>query len=221
MDVRLLLLEDDLDLAARILDGLRRAGFATDHVTDLAAADEAVAVTAYDGLVLDRTVPDGDSLTFLRALRRAGDTVPVLVLTARDTIEDRVDGFHEGADDYLVKPFAFAELEVRLRALTRRGAVLRVPVLRAGPVVMDVPRHEVTHDGVLLSLTPKEFGVLEMLLTADGAVVSRSALFEGCWDERSDPMSNVVDVVIAQLRRRLGEPDLIETVRGVGYRIRA
>jgi DNA-binding response OmpR family regulator len=217
--VRLLLLEDDFDLAARLVQDLRRSGFAVDRVATIAETDEAVAVTPYDCVILDRTVPDGDSLTLLQSWRRAKVQVSVLVLTARDTVADRVDGFHVGADDYLVKPFAFAELEVRIRALARRQAVHRDPVLRAGPIEMDVPRHMVTQDGVLLSLTVKEFGVLEMLLRAHGAVLTRTDLFEGCWDERTDPTSNVVDVVIGQLRKRLGNAALIETVRGVGYRI--
>ena len=219
--MRLLLLEDDLDLAAQLCAGLRRAGFAVDHVATIAAADLAVTVTDYDCLVLDRTVPDGDALTMVRVLRDRGDEVAVVVLTARDTVEDRVDGFHVGADDYLVKPFAFAELEVRVRAVTRRRGRTRAPVLRAGDVALDVPRHEVTRGGVLLSLTAKEFAVLEMLLAADGEVRTRTDLFEGCWDERTDPSSNVVDAVVAQLRKRLGRPDPIETLRGVGYRIRS
>lgn len=218
--MRVLVLEDDAGLARRLLIELRRAGFAADHMTTLAEADEAVFITAYDALVLDRTVPDGDALTLVQALRAANQLVPILLLTARDTVQDRVDGFHAGADDYLVKPFAVAELEVRLRAITRRHHEHRAPVLSTGPVTLDAARHEVTADGVLLSLTAKEFGVLELLLRANGAVVSRAALFEGCWDERADPSSNVVDVVIGQLRRRLDEhASLVETVRGVGYRI--
>jgi two-component system copper resistance phosphate regulon response regulator CusR len=212
-------MEDDFDLAARLVQGLRGAGFAVDHVATLGQADEAVAVVAYDGVVLDRTVPDGDSLTLLQAWRQSGVHVPVLVLTARDTIGDRVAGFQVGADDYLVKPFAFAELEARLRALTRRNAARRAPILRVGSLELDVARHTVTQDGVLLTLTAKEFGVLEMLMGADGAALSRATLFDGCWDERTDPLSNVVDVVVGQLRKRLGDPSLIETLRGVGYRM--
>jgi DNA-binding response OmpR family regulator len=219
--VRVLLLEDDADLATTLLTSLRRSGFAVDHASSLAEADEAVAITDYDCLVLDRSVPDGDSLSLVRQLRATADDVAVLMLTARDTVEDRVDGFHDGADDYLVKPFAYAELEVRIRALGRRRTVDRTPVLHAGDVSLDSPRHEVTRAGVLLSLGPKEFAVLEMLMAARGDVLSRTALFEGCWDERTDPTSNVVDAVLVQLRKRLGAPDLIETVRGVGYRIRA
>lgn len=218
--MRVLLLEDDFDLARTLLSSLRRSGFAADHAATLEQAGEAVTVTHFDCLILDRTVPDGDSLSLVRQLRAAADDVPVLMLTARDTIEDRVDGFHDGADDYLVKPFAFAELEVRIRALGRRRQVTRSPMLHAGDLALDGPRHEVTRGGVLLSLTPKEFAVLEMLMRADGDVVSRTALFEGCWDELSDPSSNVVDALLVQLRRRLGAPDPIETVRGVGFRIR-
>lgn len=217
--MRLLLLEDDVDLARELVAALRRSGFGVDHVTTLADADLAVSITDHDCLVLDRSVPDGDALTLVTALRARGDDVGVLLLTARDTVDDRVSGFHAGADDYLVKPFAFAELEVRIRAVARRHAPSRSAVLTVGDLVLDVPRHEVTRGGVLLSLGPKEFAVLEMLLAADGAVLSRTALFEGCWDERTDPVSNVVDAVVALLRRRLGTPDVIETVRGVGYRV--
>ncbi|WP_144763216.1 response regulator transcription factor [Curtobacterium sp. 9128] len=218
--MRVLLLEDDVDLARELVGALRRSGFAVDHVATLADADEAIALAPYDCLVLDRSLPDGDALSVVEDLRRRGTETGILVLTARDTVVDRVAGFHAGADDYLVKPFAFAELEVRIRAVARRGTRERTPVLRSGDVELDVPRHEVTRGGVLLSLGPKEFAVLEMLLDARGDVLSRTALFEGCWDERTDPMSNVVDAVVAQLRRRLGAPDPIETVRGVGYRIR-
>jgi DNA-binding response OmpR family regulator len=217
--MRLLLLEDDVDLARELVAGLRRSGFGVDHVSTIADADLAVAVTEYDCLVLDRSVPDGDALTLVRTLRAREERTGILLLTARDAVEDRVSGFHAGADDYLVKPFAFAELEVRIRAVARRHTAARAAVLTAGDLVLDVPRHEVTRGGVLLSLGPKEFAVLEMLLAADGAVLSRSALFEGCWDERTDPVSNVVDAVVAQLRRRLGPPDVVETVRGVGYRV--
>ncbi len=215
--MRVLLLEDDDDLAARVLQGLRRSGFAVDHVRTLGEADMAVSIAPYDSVVLDRMVPDGDSLTLLESWRSRSVHVPALILTARDTVQDRVDGFHHGADDYLVKPFALVELEVRIRALARRRLSPGGGVLRAGSIEMDVPRHTVTREGVLLSLTAKEFGVLEMLLRAAGRVLTRTDLFEGCWDERTDPTSNVVDVVIGQLRRRLGTPDPIQTVRGVGY----
>ncbi|MBE7162881.1 MAG: winged helix-turn-helix domain-containing protein [Williamsia herbipolensis] len=217
--MRLLLLEDDVDLSRELVAGLRRSGFGVDPVGTLADADFAVAVTDYDCLVLDRSVPDGDALSLVESLRARGDAVGVLLLTARDTVDDRVSGFHAGADDYLVKPFAFAELEVRIRAVSRRRTADRAPVLGVADITLDVPRHEVARSGVLLSLGPKEFAVLEMLLAADGDVLSRTALFEGCWDERTDPSSNVVDAVVAQLRRRLGAPDVIETVRGVGYRV--
>ena len=217
--MRVLLLEDDVDLGGELIRGLRRSGFAVDYAGTIAEADFLASTTAYDCLVLDRSVPDGDALGLVQRLRMRGDTVGVLLLTARDRVEDRVNGFHAGADDYLVKPFAFAELEVRIRSVGRRRSPDRAPELHTGDLTLNVARHEVTRSGVLLSLGPKEFAVLEMLLNANGGVVSRAALFEGCWDERTDPMSNVVDAVMAQLRRRLGSPDLVETVRGVGYRV--
>jgi DNA-binding response OmpR family regulator len=217
--MRLLLLEDDPELAPEIVMGLRERGFGVDHATTIAQADEAITVTNYDCLVLDRTVPDGDSLDLVAALRARGELVPVLLLTARALVSDRVAGFETGADDYLVKPFAFAELVARLRALSRRRDVVRPPVLAVGDLELDVPRHTVTRAGILLYLTAKEFSVLEVLMEHGGDVVSRSELIDRCWDDASDPSSNVVDVLIGQLRKRLGAPDPIETIRGVGYRM--
>ncbi len=183
--VRVLLLEDDPELGPAVAVALRRAGLAVDLVATLAAADLALSVHGYDTAVFDRMVPDGDALDLVRVHRGRGWSVPVLFLTARDRVEDRVDGFHAGGDDYLVKPFA---------------------VRRAG---------------VQLTLTPKEFAVLELLVARAGTVVSRTELITHCWDEMADPASNVVDVVVAQLRRKLGDPPLVATVRGAGYRVDA
>ncbi|MFE4336673.1 winged helix-turn-helix domain-containing protein [Streptomyces sp. NPDC056831] len=219
--MRILVLEDDPELGPAIAAGLREAGFAVDLAVNLADADFKLAVNSYDCLVADRMLPDGDALTLLAAQRKAGSTLPVLLLTALDAVSDRVAGFEHGADDYLVKPFASAELTARVRSLCRRGQPARPPVLRVGDVELDVPRRRVLRAGVLLTLTAKEFAVLEVLLLRAGEVVTRTELIERCWDEMSEPLSNVVDVLISQLRRRLGPPEVIATVRGIGYRIAA
>ncbi|ARC58562.1 Transcriptional regulatory protein QseB [Frondihabitans sp. 762G35] len=217
--MRLLLLEDDEVLRDEVAGRLRRAGFGVDEVTTLSDARFQIDVTAYDCLVLDRTVPDGDAVDLVSSLRATGVAAPVLFLTARDSIAERVDGFEHGGDDYLVKPFAFAELVARVRALSSRAARPPTTELTAGDLRLDPLRHQVTRAGVLLSMTPKEFAVLEVLMEEPGAVVSRSRLIDRCWDEVHDPASNVVDVVVWQLRRTLGAPDPVETVRGVGYRV--
>ncbi|MFI6682484.1 winged helix-turn-helix domain-containing protein [Streptomyces sp. NPDC050485] len=217
--MRVLVLEDDPELGPVITRELREAGFAVDFAADLADADLKLAVNTYDCLIADRTLPDGDALTLLAAQRRAGSTLPILLLTALDAVTDRVAGFEHGADDYLVKPFAFAELNARVRTLCRRGQPARLPELRVGDLELDLPRRRVRRDGVLLTLTAKEFAVLEVLMLRADEVVTRTELIERCWDEQTEPLSNVVDVLIGQLRRRLGPPELIVTVRGVGYRI--
>jgi DNA-binding response OmpR family regulator len=216
--MRVLVLEDDPELGVEIAGGLRSVGYAVDLVATIADADLSVAVNGYDCLVLDRILPDGDGLELVRELRAAGSRLPVLMLTALDTVGDRVSGFTEGADDYLVKPFAFAELAARVGALCRRADQPQPALLRAGGLELDTARKRVRRDGVLLSLGAKEFAVLELLMVRAGQVVSRTDLIEHCWDEQADPVSNVVDAVIAQLRRKLGPP-VISTVRGAGYLI--
>jgi DNA-binding response OmpR family regulator len=215
--MRILLLEDDRDLAGAVADALKRSGFAVDTVETLAAADESLSVNSYDAAVFDRVVHDGDSVDLVRQYRERGWLLPVLFLTARDQLADRVEGFEAGGDDYLVKPFAVPELVVRVRSLCRRAGTIRAAVVTAGDVTVDSARHEVFRAGVQLTLTPKEFAVLELLAAGRGVVVSRADLVEHCWDEMADPVSNVVDVVVAQLRRKLGEPAVVRTVRGVGY----
>jgi DNA-binding response OmpR family regulator len=217
--VKLLLLEDDAELGPAVVDGFHDEGFVVDHVTTLADADLQLGLSRYDCLVLDRMVPDGDAMTLVDAMRARDDRTPTLLLTARDRVSDRVAGFEHGADDYLTKPFAFAELVVRVRALARRAESPAPQVRRSAGIELDTVRHRVTRDGVLLTLTAKEFQVLEVLLERPGAAVTRDELLDRCWDEMSAPGSNVVDVLVGQLRRRLGDPDPIETVRGVGYRM--
>ncbi|HET6294623.1 MAG TPA: response regulator transcription factor [Kribbella sp.] len=217
--MRVLVVEDDEDLRVAVSAGLRTAALAVDSVGDIAAADEALFVNSYDCVVFDRMLPDGDSIGYIRSRRQEGWAVPVLFLTARDTLADRVDGFEHGGDDYLVKPFAVAELTARVLSLCRRAGTGRPPVLRYDDVEVDTGRREVRRAGVLLTLTAKEFSVLEYLMVRPEQAVSRSELIEHCWDAAADPMSNVVDVTIKRLRNKLRRPELIQAVRGQGYRL--
>ena len=212
----MLVAEDHVTLAGRIAQGLAQAGMAVDAVHNGAAALEAAAHTAYDVIVLDRDLPTVHGDRVCRVL--AGGGPRILMLTAAAGVEDRVDGLELGADDYLPKPFVFAELVARVRALARR-APSAPPVLRRGDLFVDRARHRASRGSGPLSLTRKEFGILEMLLAADGAVVSAEELLEHVWDAHADPFSNIVSVTMARLRRKLGDPPLIETVVGKGYRM--
>ncbi|MCU7731047.1 response regulator transcription factor [Actinoplanes sp. KI2] len=214
--MRVLVAEDHRTLAARIGEGLRDAGLAVDVVNDGAAALAAAAETAYDVVVLDRDLPavHGDQV----CRRLSGGTPRILLLTAASGVDDRVDGLELGADDYLGKPFAFHELVARVRALGRR-APSAPPVVRLADLTVDRARHRATRGDRTLSLTRKEFGVLEMLAAADGGLVSAEELLEHVWDANADPFSNIVSVTMARLRRKLGEPPLIRTVVGRGYRL--
>jgi DNA-binding response OmpR family regulator len=217
--MRILLLEDDADLRRSVARFLRRDAWSVDEARTLDEADERLAVNDYDVLVLDRTVPGGDSLAVLAAFRARGGRSPCLFLTARDAVADRVEGLVAGADDYVIKPFAMEELLARVHVLSRRVTTASAPVLRIDDIEVDPGRHRVTRAGVELALTAKEFAILRYLLANAGRVVSRTELLEHCWDEFADPMSNVVDVKVRQLRRKLGEPAVVRTVRGAGYRI--
>ena len=210
------MVEDHATLAARVAQGLRQAGMAVDVVHNGAAALEFAAKTGYDVIVLDRDLPVVHGDQVCRTL--AGSGPRILMLTAAAEVEERVDGLELGADDYLSKPFVFAELVARVRALSRR-APSAPPVLRRGDLNLDRARHRASRGSRPLSLTRKEFGILEMLLAADGAVVSAEELLEHVWDADVDPFSNIVSVTMTRLRRKLGEPPLIETVIGKGYRM--
>ncbi|GAB3614917.1 response regulator transcription factor [Humibacter ginsengisoli] len=214
----MLVVEDHVALADRIGEGLRDAGMAVDVVYDGAAALEEAGVTDYDVVVLDRDLPVVHGDRVCRDLVAQRRPCRILMLTAAAAVDDRVDGLELGADDYLGKPFAFHELVARVRALARRGPGSS-PVVTRGDVVVDRARHRASRAAMPLSLTRKEFGVLECLAGADGAVVSAEELLEHVWDARTDPFSNIVAVTVARLRRKLGDPPLIETVVGVGYRM--
>ena len=214
--MRVLVVEDHRTLAGRIAQGLRQAGLAVDAVYDGAAAVEAAAQTSYDVIVLDRDLPVVHGDQVCRTL--AGSGPRILMLTAAAQVEDRVDGLELGADDYLGKPFVFAELVARVRALSRR-APSTPPVLHRGDLSLDRARHRASRGSRPLSLTRKEFGILEMLLATDGALVSAEELLEHVWDADVDPFSNIVSVTMTRLRRKLGNPPLIETVIGKGYRM--
>jgi DNA-binding response OmpR family regulator len=214
--MRVLVVEDHATLAGRIAQGLGQAGMAVDAVYDGAAAVEAATRTAYDVIVLDRDLPRLHGDQVCRTL--AGSGPRILMLTAAAQVEDRVDGLELGADDYLGKPFVFAELVARVRALSRR-APSTPPVLLRGDLSVDRARHRASRGSRPLALTRKEFGILETLLAADGALVSAEELLVHVWDAEVDPFSNIVSVTMTRLRRKLGDPPLIETVIGKGYRI--
>jgi DNA-binding response OmpR family regulator len=215
--MRVLLVEDEQPLAKYVAAGLRKHGFAVDVAFDGRTALAKCAVTPYDVVVLDRDLPVVHGDAVCRELAGQG-AARILMLTASGTVEDRVEGLTLGADDYLGKPFAFSELVARVRALSRRSAPATPPVLRAGDVVLDPARRTVERAGRLLHLTPKEFGVLEQLLAAGGAVVSAETLLDKVWDEHADPFTNAVRITVGTLRRKLGDPPLIETVPSAGYR---
>jgi DNA-binding response OmpR family regulator len=244
--MRLLVVEDEEDLAEGLRVGLTRTGYAVDVAADVAQAYDRLTVNEYDLMLLDVNLPDGDGFALCRSLRSGELATPgdgdlrVLMLTARGTLDDRVRGLDGGADDYLVKPFALAELLARIRALLRRDTAGTSAVLTIGPLRLDAARHRATLDGAPLALTPKEFGVLEYLITRPGRVVSSEELLEHVWDANADPFTQTVRVTVGTLRRKLGNrtpasrgrlpaersgasqqgDGWIETVVGRGYRLR-
>jgi DNA-binding response OmpR family regulator len=217
--MRVLVVEDQQELAETVATGLRREGMAVDVALDGAAALQSAALHEYDVVVLDRDLPEVHGDRVCTTLVERGTRARVLMLTASTGIEDRVVGLGLGADDYLPKPFAFAELVARIRALSRRAQPALPPVLSSGDLRLDPARRIAHRGGRRLDLSTKELMVLELLLAAQGAVVSAEELLERGWDEAADPFSNVVKVTVSRLRRKLGEPQLIETVPGAGYRI--
>jgi DNA-binding response OmpR family regulator len=217
--MRVLVVEDHEELASTIATGLRREGIAVDIALDGEAALQRGLLNSYDVVVLDRDLPGVHGDEVLRRMSERGCRARVLMLTAAGTIEDRVDGLTLGADDYLPKPFAFAELVARIRSLARRAQPALPPVLVKDDLRLDPAQRVARRGGRLLPLSPKELSVLELLLASDGAVVSAEELLARVWDEQADPFSNVVKVTISRLRAKLGQPPLIETVPTAGYRI--
>ena len=217
--MRILVAEDEPRIAAAVARGLRREGMAGDVAPDGAAALYQARINPYDVVVLDRDLPEIHGDEVCRTLSAEQPRTKVLMLTAARSTDELVAGLSLGADDYLTKPFRFAELVARLRALGRRTGEARPPVLEAGDVVLDPAKRTASRAGVDLDLTLKEFAVLQALLEAQGAVVTPEELLERAWDEQLDPLSNTVRMTVMTLRRKLGDPPIIQTVRGSGYRV--
>jgi len=221
--VRVLVVEDEVKMAALVRRGLEREGYAVDIATDGREALWAAREQEYDAIVLDAMIPEPDGFAVCHTLRDESRWAPVLMLTARDSVEDRVRGLDAGADDYLTKPFAFEELFARLRALTRRGPIERPTVLEVGDLTLDPGTHAVRRGTERIDLSAKEFGLLEFLMRHPDEVLSRSRILEHVWDFAYEGGSNVVDVYVRYLREKVDRPfgrADIETVRGVGYRLR-
>lgn len=221
--MRLLVVEDEVKMAGLLKRGLEEEGYAVDTAPDGEQAVWLGTENPYDAIILDLMLPDLDGFEVCRRLRAAGRWSPVLMLTARDAVNDRVAGLDAGADDYLTKPFSFAELLARVRALLRRGDSERPAVLRVGDLELDPAGHSVSRAGVPIDLTTKEFALLEYFMRHPGRVLSRSVLIEHVWDFAYDGGSNVVDVYVRYLRQKIDRPfrrESIETVRGAGYRFR-
>ena len=216
--MRLLLVEDDPMIGESVHAGLQQDGFAVDWVQDGRAAELALETNAYDTLLLDLGLPRKTGLDVLAALRRRGDSIPVLILTARDAVADRVKGLDAGADDYLVKPFDLEELSARVRALLRRKSGRADPVLQVGGLTINPATHEVALDGKSISLSAREFALINALAARPGVVYSRAQLEEKLYGWGQEVESNTVEVYVHSLRRKLG-PNLIQNVRGVGYMV--
>jgi two-component system, OmpR family, copper resistance phosphate regulon response regulator CusR len=221
--MRLLLVEDERRLAERLARGLREEGFSVDCVASARGARERALDTEYDLVLLDLGLPDGSGLDLLRGWRREGFIAPVLILTARDLVEERVEGLNAGADDYLTKPFAFEEVLARVRALLRRQSAPPRGLVALGSLQLDRDGRRVEKHGEPLDLTPKEFALLEYFMLHPGVVLSRDRIAEHVWDEAYEARSNTIDVIVARLRRKIesGGDRLIHTVAGIGYVLRA
>ena len=221
--MRALVLEDDERLRSLVVRTLTRAGLACDEASRIADAEELMGLHEYGLVVLDRRLPDGDGLDVCRRARAAGFRNSILMLTAMDQPEDEIEGLSEGADDYLGKPFDLEVLSARAHALLRRNEVRAPRELTAGDIRLDPGRRAAWRGAEPLSLTTREFTILELLMRSPGAVVSREDILEQAWGEREEPMSNTIDVLVGRLRRKLDrpkQPSRIETVRGMGYRLR-
>ncbi|WP_094275298.1 response regulator transcription factor [Rhodococcus sp. OK302] len=219
--MRVLIVEDEPFMAEAIRDGLRLEAIAADIAGDGAAALELLRVNSYDIAILDRDIPGPSGDEVARHIVASGSGMPILMLTAADRLHDKASGFELGADDYLTKPFELKELVLRLRALYRRRVHHRPPVREIAGLRLDPFRRELYRNGRYIALTRKQFAVLEVLMAAQGGVVSAEQLLEQAWDENADPFTNAPRITISALRKRLGEPWVIATVQGVGYRIDA
>jgi two-component system response regulator VanR len=219
--MRVLIVEDEPYMAQAIRAGLRLEAIAADLAGDGTTALELLSVNAYDIAVLDRDIPGPSGDEIAKRIVASGSGMPILMLTAADRLDDKVTGFELGADDYLTKPFELQELVVRLRALDRRRGHHRPPVREIAGLRLDPFRREVYRDGRHVALTRKQFAVLEVLVAADGGVVSAEELLRQAWDQNADPFTNAVRITVSALRKRLSEPSIIATVPGVGYRIDA
>jgi two-component system response regulator VanR len=217
--MRVLIIEDELFLAEALQSGLRHESIAADIALDGDSALDLINANDYDVIVLDRDIPGTHGDDVCRVVSRDYPAVRVIMLTAAARLDDKVGGFELGADDYLAKPFAFKELVVRLRALARRPAATSQPVMEFANLKLDPFRREAYRDGRYLRLTRKQFAVLELLMRANGGVVSAETLLEKAWDENADPLTSAPRVTISTLRKALGEPDVILTIPGVGYRL--
>ncbi len=222
--MRILLVEDDRRIAGFVAKGLREQAYAVDVVGDGDAAVYKLAINDYDAVILDVMIPGRDGFHICRDLRAAGMVVPIIMLTARDTVLDRITGLDSGADDYLTKPFAVTELLARLRALLRRGHIVRPATISIADLVLDTGAQRAMRSGRALALTTKEYALLEYLAREEGRVVSRAEIAEHVWDENFDPLTNLIDVHINRLRRKVDNgfsSKLIHTRRGAGYMVAA
>jgi two-component system OmpR family response regulator len=222
--MRVLLIEDDRTIADFVIRGLREAGFVVDHEADGEAGLEAALQQPYDVAIVDLMLPRRDGLSVIDALRKRGAATPVLILSARRSVDDRVKGLQAGGDDYLTKPFAFAELLARVQALVRRASRSPEPTtLTVEDLVLELLSRRVTRGGTALDLRPREFALLEYLMRNAGKVVSKTMILSHVWDYRFDPQTNIVDVLVSRLREKIDRPferKLLRTLRGVGYVLR-
>jgi two-component system, OmpR family, response regulator len=222
--MRILVVEDDAKIASFVIKGLEQAGFAVDHAADGEDGLHLALSEAYDAAIIDIMLPKLDGLSLIEELRRQQRDTPLIILSARRSVADRVKGLETGSDDYLIKPFSFAELLARVQALIRRGSGAAHPTrLTVGDLVLDLLSREVTRHSKKIELQPREFALLEYLLRQAGRVVSKTMILEHIWDYSFDPQTNVVDVLVCRLRHKVDrdfEPKLIHTIRGVGYVLR-
>ena len=223
--MRLLVIEDDSEAAAYLVKGLAECGYTADHAADGPTGLTMAAQEAYDALIVDRMLPGLDGLSIIEVLRKGGNTTPALILSAMDRVDDRVAGLRAGGDDYLTKPFAFAELLARIEALLRRASpTAATTVLRVGDLEMDLLARTVSRAGRAIEVQPREFSILEMLMRHAGQVVTRTMLLETVWGYHFDPQTNVIDVHMSRLRQKIDkghDRPLLRTVRGAGYCLRA